>query len=463
MNVDISLNLLLPLIWPGLFSMLCFVAALQPALSALGTVFYFVGLVFTLHALAGLWSLVPCEALGSMYYDSLFVWGGIMLTTLFIVIGALNVGRMKQAERWGLLLLVFLGALVILAAKDLLLLFVALEMFFILLVLWMAFFEEGDHPIYATVRLFLTGAFAAGFTVLGISFLFGSAGSLNLADIGRQVSDAPSFFYAFGLLMFLVGIFFKLSVVPFHHWAAEVYQDHAYPVIAMLAVVSKFIGIFILMRVFFHLPMPRELLVGIAALTMTVGNVAALVQQRVKRLLAFSSIAHVGFLLMALVGGNLQGFQAMATYLIYYTFTFMAIAGVLMLFRSQEDRIEEFDGLSGRHPYLALTLTVCLLALAGIPPTLGFIAKWKVFEVAYQTGQMGLLVVAILNSLVAAYYYLAWIVRMYMKQGGTLYWPREKGLPVLVTTIFIMVGLLALSVYPEWLNQLSSLAISNIL
>lgn len=461
MNPAAWFPVLSPWLWPSIYGLLCFLLAMGRSLSAF--IFFPLGILFTVYSLWAIKPMFSTLVLGALHYDSLFFCGAMLLSLLFLVVGLMSYPQVKQAERWGLLLFLYLSALAIAAAGNLLVLFVALEMFFLLMVLWLAFFNHGQKLTGGTVRLFITGAFATGFTVFGMSFLYGVGGSLELADIGQWASRYPSFIYGFGLLFFLVGILFKLSAVPFHHWTAEVYEDSAYPALGMLAAISKTVGVIILLRIFYHLPIPTTILMVVAAATMTLGNLGALVQSKVKRLIAFSSISHVGFMLMGIASGNIEGFQAVATYLVYYTLVVLALVVLLMLLRSDHDKLDDYDGLAQRHPVIAIGLTFLLLALAGIPPTLGFMAKWKILEAAFQAHQMGLVMAAVLNSLIGGYYYLSWIFRFYMKQGGTAFYTSDRGTLLVLIALVLLCILVIFSFSPTLLFSLSHSFLTAIL
>ena len=455
------LSVLSPWIWPTIYAVLCFVMAMGRGWSAF--VFYPAAILFTVYSLISIRPIFPTVVLETLHYDSMFFWGGLLLSLLFLVVGLMGYRSIHRPERWGLLLLLYLSALVVTATGNLLLLFVGLEMFFLIMVLWLAFFNHGQAQTGMIIRLLLNGAFATSFTVFGMAFLYGVCGSLDYSEIGLWSSQQPSLLYGFGLLFFLVGIFFKLSVVPFQHWTAEVYHDSGYPGLMVLATISKTVGVLILLKLFYHLPIPSQLLLILAGLTMTVGNFAALAQRNVKRLIAFSSIAHVGFILMGIGSGNLDGFQAVASYLLFYCLTLAVLLTLLMMVHSETDNLEEYNGLAQRHPLLATVLGFLLLSLAGIPPTLGFLAKWKIFEAAFQSQHIGIIAVAALNSVVAATYYLSWGFRLFMREGGTADWPSERQVVHTLMALLLLLFMIALSLYPSWLFQLSRPLLAGII
>ena len=455
------LQLLSPWLWPSIFSMLCFLVAMSRRVSAF--VFYPLGILFSMYSLWMLRPVFPTLVLRCLSYDYLFFILALALGVFYLAIGLMSYRSLRQAESWGLLLLIFLSSLLVLAAANLLLLFIALEMFFLLSVLWVSFFHQGGQVSAMPVRLFLTGAFASAFTLFGMSFLYGVGASLSIADIGYWAGRSTSFVYGYGLMLFLAGILFKLSAVPFHHWTAEVYEDSPPPMLGLLAAVSKLMGVAVLIKIFYHFPIPRDILAVLAALSMLVGNLGALVQTRVKRLLAFSSIAHVGFLLMGFASGSVSGFQAVLTYMLYYGLSVLALLALLMLLRSGDGELTDYDGLAQRHPGLAALLSFLLLSLAGLPPTVGFLAKWKIIEASFQVGQYWLVGVAVLSSVIGAAYYATWVFRLFAKTGGAAFWQEEKNLPIFVLTLALFLILALSSLFPQALLDLGPLVTGGML
>lgn len=276
------------------------------------------------------------------------------------------------------------------------------------------------------MKYFLLGAFASGFFIYGLALVFGATGSTNLARIAAAMAGGgatdPMLVIGFGLL--LVGFGFKISSVPFHMWASDVYEGAPTSVTAFIATGSKAGALAALLRVLLAWsPLQPDwalLMWGLAALSMTVGNVAALVQQNVKRMLAYSSIAHVGYLLIGVVAGGPAGHGSVLFYMLVYTFTTAGAFGVLLLLEregQEASQVRDLAGLAARHPVLAAVMTVFLLSLIGIPPTAGFAGKLYLFGAAVRADWIWLAVIGALNSAVAAYYYLRIVVAMYMREA----------------------------------------------
>ena len=277
----------------------------------------------------------------------------------------------------------------------------------------------------AAMKYFLLGAFASSFLLYGIALVYGATGTTNLDRIAAAVASRPRDpLFVIGLGLTMVGFGFKISSVPFHMWVPDVYQGAPTSVTALIATGSKAGAFAALIRVLMVTlrgvpPDWAALLWVIAAVTMTVGNVVALAQSNLKRMLAYSSIAHVGYMLVGLVAGGIGGASAVLFYLLAYTFTTAGAFGVITLCeRARGEAVEASDyaGLARRHPVLAVTLALFLMSLIGIPPLAGFVGKFYVFGAAVRAGYVWLAVIGVLNSAAAAYYYLRIIVYMYMRE-----------------------------------------------
>jgi NADH-quinone oxidoreductase subunit N len=324
----------------------------------------------------------------------------------------------------------------------------------------------------ASMKYFLLGAFASSFLLYGIALLYGATGSTNLDRIAASAaakSGDPLLLVGLGML--LVGFGFKISSVPFHMWAPDVYEGAPTTITALIATGSKAAAFAALIRVLVVAlrglqPDWTALMWGIAALTMTLGNVVALAQSNLKRMLAYSSIAHVGYMLMGLVAGGVPGAGAVLFYLLAYTFTTIGAFGAIALCaRAGEEAVEagDYAGLARRHPILAATLALFLLSLIGIPPLAGFVSKFYLFGSAVRAGYVWLTVIAVLNSAIAAYYYLRVIVYMYMREA--------EGDEVFVAPSFAgglalaiaLVGIVLLGIIPAPFADLAQAAVAPLL
>jgi len=379
----------------------------------------------------------------------------------------------EAGEFYILILLSALGMMLMAAAGDLIIVFLGLETMSIALYVLTGFFRNRLEAGEASMKYFLIGAFASGFFLYGIALIFGATGSTNLDRIANAVAAGagrdPMLVIGFGLL--LVGFGFKISAVPFHMWAPDAYEGAPTSIAAFIATGSKAAAFASLLRVLLTAlrgaPLDWPMLMwGLAAISMTVGNVVALAQQNLKRMLAYSSVAHVGYMLVGVVAGGALGNGSVLFYLLVYTFTTAgAFGAILLLERNGREAVQlaDYGGLATRHPLLAVALSIFLLSLIGIPPTAGFVGKFYLFGAAVKSGYVWLAVIGVLNSAVAAYYYLRLIVFMYMREpegAPTVLAPSLSGALALVVALW---GVVQLGVVPGPLFDLAQAAVVPLL
>jgi NADH-quinone oxidoreductase subunit N len=322
----------------------------------------------------------------------------------------------------------------------------------------------------AGMKYFLLGAFATGFIVYGTALVFGATGTTSLSGIFTAASDStPSLLLTIGATLLLIGLGFKIAAVPFHMWTPDVYQGSPSAVTAFMSSGAKIAGFAALLRVFATaFPTLSADLTGIlwvlAALTMIVGNFTAISQTNIKRMLAYSSIAHAGYILMAFVPyGNKEvmpvSIAAGLFYLFSYVLTNFGAWSVVIALEKSEDKgleIADYAGLAKKYPILAAAMTVFMLSFIGFPPTLGMVGKFYLFSAVIAGGFPGLAVIGVLTSLVSAYYYLRVVVNMYMREGD----PTIEIEPWLdFTTASTAVATVALSFVPQWLFLLATTAV----
>ncbi len=366
----------------------------------------------------------------------------------------------ERGEYYSLLLFSLIGMLLIGYAGDLIIVFLGLELLSIPLYVLAAFAEPQPSSEEAGLKYFLLGAFASGFVLYGIALTFGATGATRLAAIGEAMSEgveAPGLL-AFGLGMILVGVGFKLSAVPFHMWTPDVYHGAPSALAGFMSAGAKAGGLAGLLRVLFT-AFPSlaaswaPAIAIVAAITMIWGNVAAIAQPNIKRLLAYSSIAHAGYLLMALAASTRPAFAEQAGgaalyYLAAYAVTNLGAWAVVVALERPGgggQLLEDYSGLASRRPGLALAMAVFMLSFTGIPPTVGFLGKFYLFRAALDAGLVWLAVVGVLTSLVSAYYYLRVVVMMFMRPGV----PESRSETWLNTTIALTaLGTLALGILP---------------
>jgi NADH-quinone oxidoreductase subunit N len=366
----------------------------------------------------------------SIFVDALLLVAGLFGVAL--AYSYLKRMGLERGEYYTLLLFSIAGMMLMAQAADLIIVFLALEMLSIPLYVLSAFARPRLESEEAGLKYFLLGAFSTGFVVYGIALVFGAVGSTSLSDIVNAASSGAAnvLLLTIGSALILVGLAFKVAAVPFHMWTPDVYQGAPSSVTAFMAAGAKIAGFAALLRVF-TLAFPSlapnltPVIAVLAALTMIVGNVIAIAQTNIKRLLAYSSIAHAGYILMAFVPYGQPNVVATSVaaglfYLVSYVLTnFGAWAVVISLEKAEGKGLEisDYAGLGRKYPALAAAMTVFMLSLTGIPPTLGFVGKFYLFRAAI-SGQFYLLaVIGVLTSLISAYYYLRVVVTMYMREG----------------------------------------------
>jgi NADH-quinone oxidoreductase subunit N len=378
----------------------------------------------------------------------------------------------QSGEYYALLLFSASGMMLMASANDLLIVFLALELMSLCLYVLTGLFRQRLASGEASMKYFLLGAFASSFLLYGIALTYGATGSTNFE---RIMAAAPGSthepLFLVGLALILVGFGFKMSAAPFHMWAPDVYQGAPTSVTALIATGSKAAAFAALIRFLLGAVRPAQadwssLIWGLAAVTMTLGNLVAIAQSNLKRMLAYSSVAHVGYMMVGLVVGGTAGAGAILYYLFAYTFTTAGTFGVLCLCeRAGEEAVEvgDYAGLGRRHPLLAGTLTLFLLSLVGIPPLAGFVGKFYLFGAAVQGGYVWLAVIAVLNSAIAAYYYLRVIVYMYMREPegvGAAWVPSFAGGVALAVAA---AGIVLLGVMPSPFAELAQSAVAPLL
>jgi NADH-quinone oxidoreductase subunit N len=405
---------------------------------------------------------------------AVFVNALLLLTGLLgiaLAYGYVKRMGLERGEYYTLLLFSVTGMMWMAQAADLIVVFLALELLSIPLYVLAAFARPRAESEEAGLKYFLLGAFATGFVVYGTALVFGATGSTNLVAIIESAAPGSEnlLLLSIGAALILVGFGFKVAAVPFHMWTPDVYQGAPSAVTAFMSSGAKIAGFAALLRVF-ATAFPSisvdmtDVLWALAALTMILGNVIAIAQTNIKRLLAYSSIAQAGYILMAFVPYGNPDVRADAVaaglfYLVAYVITNFGAWGVVIALERSEGRgleLTDYAGLARKHPVLAAAMAVFMLSLIGLPPTLGLVGKIYLFSAVIDGGFYGLAIIGVLTSVVSAYYYLRVIVIMYMRDGD----PQTQREPLLdFTTIATAVATVVISLVPQFLFAWASTAV----
>jgi NADH-quinone oxidoreductase subunit N len=368
-----------------------------------------------------------------------FNWVFLATAAIVVLISYryLEIEHEHRSEYYGLILFAQCGMFFLAMGSDLVTLFVALELMALSFYVMVGFLREQRRGNEAAMKYFLLGGFSSGFLAYGFSLLYGLSGSTNIHEIAEMIArrNASDPLLILALVTTSVGLLFKISAAPFHMWAPDAYEGAPTAVTAYLSVGSKAASFAILVRVFQEtLPHTREswepLLAGAAVLSMTVGNLAAMSQTNLKRLLAYSSISHAGYILLGLIAGNDTGLRGIGVYILTYAFTNLGALLVVLSLRRRDPSIDpanyeedltDLSGLARRNPTYALFMLIFLLSLAGIPPTAGFLGKYYVLLSLIETGHYALAVIAALYVAVAVYYYFRIVRSMYLEKPSREY------------------------------------------
>jgi len=366
------------------------------------------------------WNMIQVDAFSVFFHFVIIAVTAVVILTSYEY---MEVQEIHAGEYYGLILFGAVGMCLMTSAVELVLVFIALEISSISTYVLAGFRRRAAISSEASIKYFLLGSFATAFFLYGVALIFGATGSTSIKDIGNVLrsTQVPALAYI-GVALMFVGLGFKVAAAPFHVWTPDVYEGAPAPVVAFMSTAPKAAAFAVLLRVMFeaHAPGRIWLIWVVAALSMTIGNLCALVQQNVKRLLAYSSIAHAGYMLVAIAALPSNGIPAVMFYAASYAaMNVGAFAVVSHLARAGERyvNVDDYSGLGVRSPILAATLTIFLLSLIGIPVTAGFFAKFYVFSAALQANLVGLVIIGVINSAVASYYYLRVVVVMYMRDA----------------------------------------------
>jgi NADH-quinone oxidoreductase subunit N len=367
--------------------------------------------------------------------------------------------EIKVGEYYSLILFCTVGMVVLASSTDMIMIFLGIEIISISLYILAGVRRKDIKSNEAALKYFLLGAFATGFLLYGMALIYGSTGSTKLAIISKVISEGQIIsepLMLMGVVLLIIGFSFKVAAVPFHMWAPDVYQGAPTPVTAFMAVGPKAASLAAFYRIMTE-AMPELsysweiLLCIVSVLSMFIGNLGAIMQTNIKRLIAFSSVSHVGYLLIAIIAKSSLSSSSLMFYMLTYAFMIFGVFGIVILLGKKGEEnleIENYSGLAYKHPIIALTMTIFLLSLGGLPPLAGFVAKFYIFSAALKEGYLILVIIAVLNSAISFYYYLKVIVFMYMKEPVKPLNVTLSPMTLLVIAISVF-GTIQLGIYPD--------------
>ena len=418
------------------------------------------------------------------FVSTIFLWGnsryafndmilvdnfGLFFNIIFLISAGMSIlmsinymkeEEMDHGEFYALILFATVGMMFMAVGTNLITVFLGLETMSISIYILAGFLRERNRSNESALKYLLLGAFSSAFLLYGIALIYGATGTTDFKGISEFLSKTtylkdPMLLAGMGLLV--VGFGFKIATVPFHMWTPDVYEGAPTSVTAFMSVGVKAAAFAAFVRIFSHSlwdlqPDWNQILWILSVITMTVGNIAAIAQTNIKRMLAYSSIAHAGYIMMGMVAANELGTSSILFYLLAYAFMNLGAFAVVIVFEKKEEenlQIDDYSGMGFKYPALALLMSVFLFSLAGIPPTAGFVGKFYIFGAAVKAGYIWLAIIGVMNSLVSVYYYLRVTVMMYMNE------PRVelKGLnwspSMVIALIIAVIGTLLIGIFPS--------------
>ena len=359
----------------------------------------------------------------SLFFNIVFLVSTILVA--LISMSYLGKDDRKQGPYYLLILLATLGMMLMAAGNELIIVFLGLELMSLSLYVLAGYFRDNPASSEAGMKYLLLGAFASAFFLYGIALIYGGAGTTSIPAIAEAITAAnKSPLLLAGMFLLIVGFGFKVAIVPFHQWAPDVYEGAPTTIAAFISAGPKAAGFAAFLRIFMEALPSLQVewsgaVIVLAMLTMTVGNVVAIAQTNIKRMLAYSSIAHAGYVLIGLAAANNDGISSAMLYLLVYCVMNIGAFGAVILAKTEDGEslmISDYAGIGLRKPLLAMFMTIMLLSLAGFPPTAGFVGKFYIFKSAVQAGHIWLVIVGAINTAISAFYYLRVVVTMYMRE-----------------------------------------------
>lgn len=403
----------------------------------------------------------------SLFFKVIFLLS--LSLSILLSIRYVRIERVNFGEYYSLMLFSTLGMMIMASAGDLIVLYLGLELMALSTYILAGFIRHEVRSNEAALKYFLLGAFASAFLLYGISMTYGLTGTTNLkaiADylINNNIGVNPALILS--MLLLLVAMSFKIAAVPFHMWAPDVYEGAPTPITAFMSVGPKAAGFAILGRVFTTAFSSLTIewttvIIPIAILTMAVGNILAISQNNIKRMLAYSSIAHAGYALIGVITGNLDGISSMMNYLFIYAFMNIGAFAIVTILKSEGfagEEISDYEGLAKTHPLAAGLMLIFMFSLTGIPPTAGFIGKFYLFMSAVKAGYTWLAVVAVIFSAISAYFYLRVVMYMYMREPKaevSLSTSMPSGIAIAIAALAVLI----LGIFPSGIIEFARMAV----
>ena len=428
--------------------------------------------LFGLHTIYGFIGNTSGELFGGMYKNSALIvlMKNILNIGVFIVILQARNWLLKEenkdniSEFFILLFATLVGMNFMISSGDFLMFYLGLELATIPMAALVAYNTHDAKSSESALKLIMSAAFSSAIMLFGISLMYGQFGSLYFIDLIATNMNSPLTILAF--IMFISGLAFKISLVPFHFWTADVYEGAPTNVTAYLSVISKGAAVFILSILLFTVfkslvTVWSDILYVLAVLTMTIGNLFALRQTNIKRFLAFSSVAQAGFILLGLLGTNELGMATVIYFVLIYIFTNLAAFGVVSAIENATSKvkIEDYNGLYHTNPNMSLLMMMALFSLAGIPPLAGFFGKFFLFTAAAQNGYFWLIIIAVINVTISLYYYLMVVKAMFINKNETPIARIENDIYTKISFIICLVGIFVLGFYSSIFEYINSVSI----
>lgn len=419
--------------------------------------------------LAGVVSFISGTDNPAFYYNGFYLIDDLAVLTktlmcvlTFVVLiysrGFIKAQKMPAGEYYTLVLFALMGMLLIASAGHLLMIYLGLELLSLSLYALVAMNRDDSASSEAAIKYFVLGAIASGFLLYGISLIYGLTGTLYLFELATKLPGVTGIGLTVAMIFIVIGVAFKLGAVPFHMWLPDVYQGAALPVTLLVASVPKIAGFMLAVRLlidgmqYLH-PYWQDILLVLAILSLVAGNVIAIAQSNLRRMLAYSTIGHVGYIMLGLLVGDALGYSAALFYTFIYALMSSAVFGILLCAaRMRHDIVElnDLQGLSKYAPWLAFLMLLLMFSMAGVPLTVGFYAKLNVLQVVVGSGQIMVAVIAVISSVIGAFYYLRVIKLMYFDDSEEVV---TAGMPTGHTMVLSVHSLLvvALFIFPQYL------------